>query len=110
MSGTGTGSEVTIVTGPYCEHADILGQISPDVLIQLTDDACHGVADMSRVTQAIAAADAEIDGYCAGRYTVPFAPVPAVIKPSWPNRPEVPTSRNSMRFTPVESALRISLF
>lgn len=80
MSGTGTGTEVTIVTGPYCEHADILGQISPDVLIQLTDDTSDGVADMSRVTQAIATADAEIDGYCAGRYNVPFSPVPAVIK------------------------------
>jgi phage gp36-like protein len=80
--GTGTGTRITGTTqaGPYCDHADILAQLSPDVLIQLTDDTSDGVANMSRVTQAIATADAEIDGYCAGRYTVPFSPVPAVIK------------------------------
>jgi len=77
---TGAGSTTGLTEGLYCSHADILAQISPEVLIQLTDDANTGVADGTKVTQAIETADAEIDGYCAGRYNVPFSPVPPVIK------------------------------
>ena len=49
-------------------------------LIQLTDDDDAGVVDESVVTKAIADADAEIDGYCGQRYTVPFTTVPAMIR------------------------------
>ncbi len=39
-----------------------------------------GTIDTSVTDRAIDDADAEIDGYCAERYTVPFDPVPTVIR------------------------------
>jgi len=64
----------------YCILEDIRQVILDAELIQLTDDARSGVINESRMAQAIASADAEIDGYCAARYTVPFSPVPPIIK------------------------------
>ena len=64
----------------YCALEDVREVISDEELIHLTDDAGAGAIVESRVTQAIASADAEIDGYCAVRYAVPFSPVPAVIR------------------------------
>jgi phage gp36-like protein len=65
---------------PYCTQSDILEQLDESELIQLTDDDDLGVVDVSVVTRAIADADAEIDGYCGTRYTVPFATVPDIIR------------------------------
>lgn len=39
-----------------------------------------GTIDTSVTDRAIADADAEINGYCAERYTVPFSPVPTIIR------------------------------
>lgn len=64
----------------YCDQDDILDQIDEDELIQLTDDDDTGDVDADIVAKAIADADAEIDGYCAARYTVPFDPVPVIIR------------------------------
>lgn len=64
----------------YCVLEDIRQIILDAELLQLTDDARSGVINEPRVGQAIASADAEIDGYCAARYTVPFSPVPPIIK------------------------------
>jgi phage gp36-like protein len=64
----------------YCAIEDIRQVILDAELIQLTDDARTGLINETRVGQAIASADAEIDGYCASRYEVPFSPVPAIIK------------------------------
>lgn len=64
----------------YCTQNDIQTALSEDILIQLTDDDNIGVVIAANVTQAIEQADAEIDGYCGSRYTVPFATVPALIK------------------------------
>ncbi len=45
--------------------------------------ACMGLripeAVSDRVSEAIETADAEIDGYCAVKYTVPLSPVPTVV-------------------------------
>ena len=65
---------------PYSALADITALIPERTVINLTDDSGLGVPDQVKVDAAIADADAEIDGYCAGRYTVPFDPVPAVIR------------------------------
>jgi len=63
----------------YSVQDDILDQLDEDALIQLTDP--DGVAiDDDKVTRAIADADATIDAYCQGRYTVPLSPVPAKIR------------------------------
>lgn len=64
----------------YCTQSDLLEQISEDKLIQLTDDDDLGIIDASAIARAIADADAEIDGYAATRYDVPFSPVPVSIR------------------------------
>lgn len=64
----------------YCEQNDITEMLDNAELIQLTDDAAEGAVDESVVTRAISDADAEIDGYCADRYSVPFSTVPDVIR------------------------------
>ena len=64
----------------YCTQADLLEQISEDVLIQLTDDEDAGVVDTDMLTRAIADADAEIDSYCGTKYEVPFSPVPVMVR------------------------------
>jgi len=64
----------------YATQADILEQLDEDILIQLTDDADTGDVVDDVVTRAIADADAEIDGYCGKRYSVPFDTVPPIIR------------------------------
>jgi len=64
----------------YCTLDDIKEQIPESELIQLTDDEDLGIVDASITDRAIADADAEINSYCAERYTVPFDPVPDIIR------------------------------
>ena len=64
----------------YSTQTDIEEQVSQAELIELTDDTGAGTVDTSAVARAIADADAEIDGYCGARYTVPFSPAPAMIR------------------------------
>lgn len=64
----------------YCTLEDLLGQVSEQVLVGLTDDEGIGAVHVGRVEQAIADATARIDAYCQARYPVPFNPVPAVIR------------------------------
>ncbi|MDN3515363.1 MAG: DUF1320 domain-containing protein [Candidatus Brocadia sp.] len=64
----------------YSTLTDIKKLIPETTVIQLTDDENTGSADQSRVDEAIAQADAEIDSYCGGRYAVPFTTVPDIVK------------------------------
>jgi phage gp36-like protein len=64
----------------YSTQTDLEEQISQAELIELTDDAGSGSVDTSAVARAIADSDAEIDSYCGSRYTMPFAPVPVMIR------------------------------
>lgn len=64
----------------YCAAEDLTERLSNDELIQLTDDANTGVVDQDIVAAAITAAQDVIDGYLRGRYTVPLASVPGLIK------------------------------
>lgn len=90
----------------YSTLDDIKKQIPAETIIQLTDDDQVGItvemivaalagttdplqdADLTAaaesaagyITEAIASADSEIDGYCSVKYSVPFATVPAIIK------------------------------
>ena len=94
----------------YCSLDDIKKQIPADAIIQLTDDDQVGItlemivevlaggeppepapdadpalapaaeAAAGYITEAIASADSEIDGYCSVKYIVPFAVVPPIIK------------------------------
>lgn len=65
---------------PYCIQTDITDQLPLVKLVQLTDDDKTGSVDTETLAKSIADADAEIDGYCAIRYTAPFAPVPVMIR------------------------------
>ena len=65
----------------YATKADILELLAESELIGLTDDAGSGLVDDAVVDRAIADADATIDAYCQGRYSVPFAaPLPPMIR------------------------------
>lgn len=63
----------------YCSETDIIHAIGEETLLQLTDDDNVGMIADEHVTHAIASADAEIDGYCATKYAVPFATVPPIV-------------------------------
>jgi len=64
----------------YSTQADIEKLLTPAQLVQLTDDNQDGLADATILTEAIAQADAEIDGYLGSRYPVPVSPVPALLR------------------------------
>jgi phage gp36-like protein len=64
----------------YCTYEDLCAVLPEPRLIELTDDENTGQVNMDRIGAAIAAADDEINGYLAGRYDVPLAPVPGLIK------------------------------
>mgnify|MGYP001559306276 FL=1 len=64
----------------YSTLTDLKKLIPEITIIQLTDDENIGAVNQSRVDEAIAQADAEIDSYCGGRYAVPFTTVPDIAK------------------------------
>jgi len=64
----------------YCTLDDIVKLIPEAALIELTDDEGTGEVSAERVSESIAQADSEIDGYCGTKYSVPFTTAPAVIK------------------------------
>ena len=69
----------------YCTVAEVLDMLKEDMLnviigdnyIENEDERIQAITPI--VEQAIADADAEIDGYLAKRYKVPFAKTPQVI-------------------------------
>ena len=63
----------------YSTLTDLKKLIPETAIIQLTDDENVGSVNQARVDEAIAQADAVIDSYCGGRYTVPFATVPDIV-------------------------------
>lgn len=65
---------------PYCTLTDIEKLLPTETIIQLTDDENLEAVNQSRVDEAIAGADAEIDSYCGSKYSVPFATVPDIVK------------------------------
>jgi phage gp36-like protein len=72
----------------YCSLANLQLALNPVTLLQLCDDAGAGSFVLTptpngaynNLIAAINAADILIDGYLSGRYTVPFATVPALVK------------------------------
>lgn len=63
----------------YCTKADMIARFGELELIQLTDDVNAGAIDDETLAQAIADAEAEINSYLAGRYTVPLPSTPLVL-------------------------------
>ena len=64
---------------PYALLADMAARYGETELVQLTDRMGDGVVDAALVDQALLDAGAVIDGYLAGRYTLPLASVPAIL-------------------------------
>ena len=64
----------------YCTKTDIEKMLPASDVVDLTDDEGTGAQVAARVSEAITQADAEIDSYCGGRYSVPFVAVPDIIK------------------------------
>ncbi len=65
----------------YSTYIDLKKMIPEETLVQLTDDEGAGTANQARISEAVAQADADIDGYLGARYAVPLAePIPAVIR------------------------------
>lgn len=64
----------------YCTLDDLKKCLPEEDLVQLTDDAGTGAIDTAKTDEAIASADALIEGYTRGRYVVPFDPVPDLIR------------------------------
>lgn len=108
----------------YSTITDILAQLDEQTLIQLTDDDNLGAVNQDVAAEAIADADAEIDGYCGNRYDVPLTTATAVIRKIsrdmaiynlYGRRPNGPTENvkeryaNAVRFLKDVSAGRVSL-
>lgn len=64
----------------YATQQDLIDRYGETELIQLTDRTNLGVINVTVLNQALADADAEIDAYLAGRYAMPLASVPLVLK------------------------------
>jgi phage gp36-like protein len=66
---------------PYATQADLEARFGQRELIQLTDRAIPptGAVDGAVLNAALADADARIDAYLQGRYTLPLADAPAIL-------------------------------
>ena len=64
----------------YCTLADITKRIPETTLVNLTDDQDLGVIDEAVVSGIIADADELIDGFLRGRYELPLADIPGLVK------------------------------
>lgn len=65
---------------PYCTQDDLLKLVPEAEMATLTTDAGETEPDAAVMADAIAKADAEIDGYLGIRYQVPLDPVPDLVK------------------------------
>lgn len=109
---------------PYGTKLTLLERIDEAVLIALTDKDGLGAIDDARVAAAGADADATIDAYCQGLYTVPLSPIPPKVAQVWADltlynlyslsdleMPEIRKDRNreAIRFLEAAAAGKISL-
>lgn len=63
----------------YATQQNMIDRFGSQDLIELTDRAQLGVIDATVLGQALADADAEINAYLTGRYTLPLASEPPVL-------------------------------
>lgn len=66
----------------YAVTQDLVDSFGEAELIDLTDrdDPATGAVVSAVATREIAAASAEVDGYCTGHYALPLAPVDLLVK------------------------------
>lgn len=63
----------------YATQQDLIDRFGSQELIELTDRASTGAIDATVITRALNDADAEINGYLAGRYSLPLATTPPAL-------------------------------
>lgn len=65
----------------YAQVADLVSRYGQAEIVQLTDRATPptGTIDTTVAERALSDADAEIDAYLSGRYSLPLASVPPVL-------------------------------
>lgn len=63
----------------YATKQDLIDRYGLEELTQLTDRLFNGQPNNTIIDLAIADASAEIDGYLAGRYTLPLTTVPSAL-------------------------------
>lgn len=63
----------------YATQQNMIDRFEEKELIQLTDRDNTGAVDAAVLGQALADADAKIDGYLASRYTLPLASIPSAL-------------------------------
>ena len=63
----------------YCSQAELEARFGSDEVADLLDRDNSGAADTGALASAQADADALVDGYLAGRYSVPLASPPVII-------------------------------
>jgi phage gp36-like protein len=63
----------------YATGQDLIDRFGEQEVINLTDRDRLGVVDATVASQALVATADEIDGYLAGRYSLPLQPVPRVL-------------------------------
>lgn len=64
----------------YCSKTDLENAFGATLIIELTDDSGTGSADATKVTRAIADADAVIDAHLRAHYDVPLDTTPDLIR------------------------------
>lgn len=64
----------------YATQQDLVDRFGAVELAQLTDEAAGQTINAAKVAQALADADAEIDGYLGTRYALPLATVPPLLE------------------------------
>lgn len=65
---------------PYVTKQDLIDRFGETEVARLSDRSMQGITDDAVLDQVIGDADAEIDGYLAGRYRLPLASVPVLLK------------------------------
>lgn len=63
----------------YATQQDMVDRFAEVELVQLTDSTNSGAIDAAVLGRALDDADAEIDGYLAGRYALPLTTVPKIL-------------------------------
>lgn len=64
----------------YASSADMIARFGERELVELTDRVGAGVPDAALIQRALDDAASEIDGYLRGRYALPLATVPPVLR------------------------------
>ena len=65
---------------PYATLQDLLARFGPEEIAGLTDRDGDGEPDQASIDAAAADVDAEIDTHLAGRYSLPLAHVPLILR------------------------------